>query len=198
MKKIIKAVVEITSFNSESPWIVSSFENYSFLRLSPSATDEEIGSIILTACLYNQIDIRSTATETLRAFIAQDFVLPGGLQFLENEKVKIAPGCCSGLEDWREWLEVPNGYGGVWAGHDPNPGVEFVAGKIRVWQDVSKDKKANETKFIDFEIDEMRNLLEKVESDLKGFVMKLEKWTDFVAPGLKQMVGHHFAQNMRI
>ena len=156
-------------------------------------TDEEIGSVVLTACLYNQIEIHPSAIETLNAFLAEEFVLPGGLQFSENAQVKVVPGCCSGLEDWREWLDVLNG-NTIWAGHDPSPGVEFVDDGIRVWQ----DEKADGVQFIDFGVDEMRGLLEKVESDLKGFVVRLGKWADYLAPELKLKIVEHFAKNMNI
>jgi len=132
-QKTIEVVVEISSFDIEPPWAVVSIANLSFLRLFSGITDEEIGSIILTACLYNQIEVFPSATETLNAFLAEEFVLPGGLQFSEDAKVKVVPGCCCGLEDWREWLDVPNG-NTIWAGHDPSPGVEFVDGGVRVWQ----------------------------------------------------------------
>ncbi len=192
-EKTIEVVVEINPFDGEPPWAVASNADYSFLRLFSGVTDEEIGSIILTACTYNQIEIHSLATETLNAFIAEEFVLPGGLQFSENGQVKVVPGCCSGLEDWREWLDVPNGKS-IWAGHDPNPGVEFINNSIRVWQ----DEKADGVEFIDLNYDEMRGLLEKVESDLKAFVVRLGEWSDFVVPNLKQNIVQHFVKNMHI
>lgn len=178
----------------EPPWAVASIADWSFLRLFSGVTDEEIGSVILTACLYNHhLEVQRSAIETLNAFVAEDFVLPGGLQFSEDEQVKVVPGCCAGLEDWREWLDVPDGKT-IWAGHDPSPGVEFVNGIIRVWQ----DEKGDGVDFIDFGVDEMRGLLEKVESDLKGFVFRLGKWADFVAPTLQKKIVEHFAKNMHI
>lgn len=191
--KTIEAVVEISSFDGEPPWTVASVANFSFLRLFSGVTNEEIGSIILTACLYNQVEVHQSAIETLSAFLAEEFVLPGGLQFSDDEQVKVVPGCCAGLEDWREWLDVPNGKT-IWAGHDPSPGVEFVDGNIRVW----RDEKADGVDFIDFGVDEMCGLLEKVESDLKGFVFRLGKWADFVAPSLQKKIAEHFAKNMHI
>lgn len=191
--KIIEAVVEMNPFEEKPPWAIASLPNFSFLRLFSGITDEEIGSVMLTACDYNQIKICPSATETLAAFVDEDFVLPGGLQFLENGQVKVVPGCCSGLEDWREWLEVPNGKS-VWAGHDPSPGVEFVNEKILVWQ----DEKADDVAFIELQYDEMRELLEKVESDLNGFVVRLNEWCDLTAPNLKQKIVRHFVENMHI
>jgi hypothetical protein len=192
--KTIEAVVEITSFDGEPPWAVASLADQTFLRLFAGVTDEEIGSIILTACLYNQVEIHSSAIETLNAFIAEDFVLSGGLRFSSDAQVKVVPGCCCGLEDWREWLDVPNGNNSVWAGHDPNPGVEFVDDSIRIWQ----DEKADGVEFVDLGVDEMRGLMERVESDLKGFVVRLGKWAEFVAPELKLNIVKHFTENMNI
>lgn len=193
-QKTIEAVVEMQPFEGEPPWAVASVADWSFLRLFPDSTDEEIGSLILTACSYNHhLEVQRSAIETLNAFVAEDFVLPGGLQFADDGQVKVVPGCCAGLEDWREWLDVPNGKT-IWAGHDPSPGVEFVDGIIRVWQ----DEKADGVDFIDFDVDEMRGLLEKVESDLKGFVFRLGKWADFVAPSLQKKIVEHFVKNMHI
>ena len=82
-------------------------------------------------------NVQRSAIETLNALVAEDFALPGGLQFLQDEQVKVVPGCCTDLEDWRKWLDVPNGKT-IWAGHDPSPGVECVNGVIRVWRNEKK------------------------------------------------------------
>jgi hypothetical protein len=194
-QKTIEAVVEVSSFESESPWAVLPVPSQALIRLFSGVTDEEIGSIILTACLYNQIEICPSAMETLNSFLEKEqFVLPGGLQFSEDGQAKVVPGCCCGLEDWHGWLSVPHGNNGVWAGHDPSPGVEFVDGNIRVWQ----DEKAEGVEFIDLDDEEMRGLLDKVESDLKGFVIRLGKWADYLAPDLNQKIAEHFAKNMNI
>jgi hypothetical protein len=193
-RKTIEAVVEIQPIEGKLPWAVAAVGDWSFLRLFSGTTVEEIGSLILTACSYNShLEVQLSAIDTLNAFLAEDFVLPGGLRFSENEQVKVVSGCCCGLEDWRKWLDVPSG-NIVWAGHDPTPGVEFVDGGIRVWQ----DEKADGVDFIDFGVDEMRVSLEKVESDLKGFVVGLGRWADFIAPELKPKIIEHFAKNMNI
>jgi hypothetical protein len=194
-QKTSEAIVEISSFDGEPPWALSPAGNQTFLRLFSGITDEEIGTVILTACLYNQIDVRPSASETIKAFLEEEqFVLPGGLQFSLGGQVKVVPGCCCGLEDWRGWLDVPNGANSVWAGHNPSPEVEFVNGGIRIWQ----DKKADGVVFIDFGVDEMHGLLRKVESDLKGFVVRLGKWTDSIALELHPKIVTHFANNMDI
>jgi hypothetical protein len=192
-QKTIEAVIEISPFEIESPWAVAAVAPYSLLRLFSGTNDEEIGAIMLTACLFSRIKIHASAVETLKALVGKDFIMSGGLLFSEEGQEKVRPGCCCGLENWREWLDVPSGKL-IWAGHDPTPEVEFVDGGVRVWQ----DQKADGVDFIDFGVDEMRVLLEKVESDLQGFLYRLGKWTDFVAPGLKRKVVSHFAKNMDI
>lgn len=192
-KKFVEAVIEIIPYEYKPPWSIASFENYSFLRLFSGTTDDEVGTVMSIACNYNQVEIQPSATETLKNFLSDSFVLPGGLQFLEDGIQKVVPGCCSGLEDWRDWLEVPSGKG-VWAGHDPTPNIEFINGIIRIWE----DEKAEDVGFIEFEYDEIRALLEKVKFDLEGFVIKLGKWSEFIAPDLQKEITEHFAKNMNI
>jgi hypothetical protein len=193
MPKSIEAVIESLSYESKPSWSVASIDDSSFIRLFSGTTDDEIGSIMSLVCNYNQIEIQPSAIDTLENFLSKNFVLPGGLRFLDDGKQKVVPGCCSGLEDWRDWLEVPRGKG-VWAGHDPMPHPEFINGKIRLWQ----DEKADDIDFIDFEYDELNSLLDKVKSDMEGFVVRLGKWAEFIAPDLRQEITEHFVKNMNI
>jgi hypothetical protein len=192
-KKNIEAIVEIYPFEINPPWEIVSTTEFFRLVLSSEVTDEEIGSLILMACEYNKIEVDSSGEETLESFISKKFVLPGGLQFSEDAQVKIVPGCCCGLETWQDWFGVPSGQS-VWSGHDPNISVEFTNDKIRVWQ----DEKAEGVDFIDFQYDEMHYFLEKVKSDLNNFLYRLNKWSEFIAPGLKGKVSEHFAKSMNI
>lgn len=192
-EKNIEAIVEVYPSETIPPWETVSTNEFFRVVLSSATNDEEIGSVMLVACEYNRVKIENSAEKTLENFLSKNFVLPGGLQFSENGVVKIFPGCCCGLENWREWLGVPNG-DGVWAGHDPSPFAEFIDEKIRVWQ----DEKADDVNFIDFEYDELRKLLEKTEKDLNDFIFKLNRWTEFYAPSLKDEVSRHFTRNMQI
>jgi len=58
--------------------------------------------------------------------------------------------------------------------------------------------KADGIEFVNFGVEEMRDLLEKVESDLKGFVFRLGEWANFVAPSLQNRIVEHFTKNMHI
>lgn len=152
---------------------------------------------MVTACTYGQEEVSPlvTVTETLEYFLSrEEFALPGGLQFLENDIAKVVPGCCSGVENWRDWLDVPYGKNTVWAGHDPTPWVEYFDGGLRIWQ----DEKSEETAFIEFTTDEMETALRKAENNLKGFLVQLDKWVNYIAPDFEQRVVRYFAKHLHI
>ncbi len=195
MEKSIEAVVEIARFEGVAPWPTVSEYADTHMPLFPSLSSDEIGLLVITACLYNQTEILPNATETLQAFMDNDgFVLPGGLRFLDGGQVKIIPGCCSGLENWREWLDVPHGKNAVWAGHDPSPQVEYFDNHVRIWQ----DEKAEGVDSVEFELPEMEVLLTGVTLDLQGFLPRLEKWVAYISPGLEDDFVAYFAENMNI
>jgi hypothetical protein len=191
----IEAIIELYQPNSETPCPILSDPNLTFIRLYLGMSDEEIGSVIITACLYNRIDIFPSLTETLNAFLSLDsFILPGGLQFSEDGKVKVSPGCCCGIEDWREWLDVAHGKNSVWAGHDPSPWVEYIDDSVRIWQ----DERGKESSFVEIRIEEMTNQLRRIESDLRGFMVRPGKWTSYYAQNLESKIVEHFIKNMDI
>lgn len=131
--KIIEVVISIEISNGNppweenSPWLALEFENSSeyyelYIRMHAGISDEEIGSVMMVACDSSGGEIiKEKSLETLKAFVADEgFVLSGGLLFKENDEIKVAPGCCCGLENWQDWLDVPNGQVDIWTGHDPS------------------------------------------------------------------------------
>ncbi|HRH42501.1 MAG TPA: hypothetical protein PKY82_12815 [Pyrinomonadaceae bacterium] len=194
--KTIEAVIENSKFDKFLPWAASTIET-NYIRLYSGTNDEEIGSIMLSACsLSNGELIKETGLERLKEFISNEgFVLAGGLVFKENEEIKVIPNCCCGLEDWNEWLNVPSGKCQIWTGHDPESLIEINDGKIKIWQD---RKSKSEDQSIEFTIDEMFEKLQYVEKDLKNFLFRLGQWTRFIAPELEKQVVEHFAKNMNI
>jgi hypothetical protein len=192
MNKTIKAVFEVGNIEDNSPWIISKNDSR-YIRVYAEISDKEIGSVMLAAC--NNL-IGQTASETLEAFVSDEgFILAGGLLFKENNEVKVVPNCCCGLEDWYQWLTVPNGRVDIWTGHDPESLIEIKDGKIKIWQDrETKD----ENKLIEFTVDELIEALRNVEKDLKDFLFRLAQWTKYIEPTFEKKVVYHFAKNMHI
>lgn len=179
---------------TSAPWPVLPDTGIPYLRLHAGMTDEEIGTLMFNGCLYNRVAVSEEGAATLSNFIEGDgFVLPGGLRFSEGGR-RVVPGCCSGLEDWHEWLDVPNGGVGAWAGHDPSPELEHVDGRVRIWQDA----KSEGVEFVEFEPDEMRALLARVETDLAGFLQRLGRWAERISPNQGPRVVGYFAKHMNI
>lgn len=193
--KTIEAVMEVCSFDNDLLWPLAPDPPFSFLRLHAGSTSEEVGLVMHVACAYGQGEIFPFAAETLEVFLSKErFVLPGGLQFLENDEVKVVPGCCAGLENWREWLSVPYGNKGIWAGHDPSPWIEYSETGIRIWQ----DEKSKEPAFIEFTREELEYELKKTQADLNGFLIQLRKWAKYIAPSFEQQLVSYFAKQMQI
>lgn len=65
---------------------------------------------------------------------AECLIAPGGLRLSDTATgVVVPPGCCVGLEDWREWTALGRGEAPGWLGHDPGTEVTFLPGdRIRV------------------------------------------------------------------
>ena len=191
-KKTIEAVLEKYDFDNFALWTVLKDAPY-YIKLHAGINDEEIGLVMFGACHHS---IKETASETLKEFVSnKGFVLEGGLLYRENDEIKVAPGCCCGLENWYEWLEVPNGRVNIWTGHDPESLIEINDGKIKIWQD---SEKKDENKSIEFTVEEMIEKLQNVEKDMKDFLFRLGQWTKYIAPELEKRVVNHFAKNMNI
>lgn len=202
-KKTIEAIaiIEKDDFNEVvPPWNVSPLTDDSYfthIRIHSEISDGEIGLVILEA-IYPNFDemIKKTAAQTLQAFVSDEsFVLSGGLRFEENDMVVVSPSCCCGLEDWVNWLNVPNGETQIWNGHDPDAFVEINDDKIKIWED---EKLKDKSPSVIFSIKEFVENMKAVETDLKGFLIRLGQWTRNIEPALEKQVVNYFAENMHI
>ena len=116
-------------------------------------------------------------------------VLAGGVRVADTTTgLRIEPGCCFGLENWRDWAglldgEVP------WLGHSPEPGVERAEGVLRLWRDGERrDEPACELPLAD-----LPGHLESVRQDLVGFLTLLRAWApDGLGERLAAAFDHHF------
>ncbi|MFJ7911619.1 hypothetical protein [Kitasatospora sp. NPDC096204] len=105
---------------------------------------------------------------------------PGGLVVTDSATGAVfEPGCCNGLEDWREWLDVTDGSGTAWFGHDPDARAECVGRVVRLTQDAE----GGEGPVIELPVDELRGLLAGAERDLRGFLALAAGWAERQVPG---------------
>lgn len=128
-------------------------------------------------------DLSVTATDAAAAI--EDYLTsededyaPGGLRVAAGDVV-IDPGCCVGLDEWRDWLRVPGGEV-IDLGHDPDVLVEHRGPVVRVWKDKSQllpgELPGPGDEHIDVPRDALPGLLCSVRDDLAGFLTALRPW----------------------
>ncbi|WP_246635843.1 hypothetical protein [Actinoplanes hulinensis] len=154
----IRPAIEVPLFTEPPPpWPVAAAEPWSWLPLDGDLTDEQTGLFVAV------IAGGQTLTDLLDE---ETIIVPGGLVVDDS----IHPGCCCGLEDWREWLDLLDG-GHPWLGHSPDPVVEHRGGTLRVWQDgKTRDR------YADIPRTDLFGMLRQVHRDLNAFLAVLGRW----------------------
>ncbi|MGW1468283.1 hypothetical protein ACWCPT_28505 [Streptomyces sp. NPDC002308] len=186
---IAQAVLETSDTADFSLWPVADLPPYQFMALSGRMSSLEVGSALAMLAGYNaraDDDIPATdAGGAVRGLLETDQVLaPGGLSIHDTRTdVTVRPGCCCGLEDWREWLDVADG-GTVWLGHDPSPRFEHADEVVRLWQDGGDAGKAPSGQPVEIAVGELPALLRTVREELRGFLALTEQWAAHLVPAL--------------
>ncbi|GAB3183342.1 hypothetical protein GCM10027259_38420 [Micromonospora palomenae] len=90
--------------------------------VGPAVTDDDL-SVIPTS-----------VAEAVEAYLAarDDSHAAGGLRVSDGDVV-IDPGCCVGLDEWRDWGSVLRGQP-PYLGHDPDVFLEDRGAVLRLWQ----------------------------------------------------------------
>lgn len=180
----MQAIVEVPVFDTESPqpWPVASVAAGSWLVLDADRTDEEIG--LFTGALAHRLDVESPGgrDEVMATLLgAEILIVAGGLRLLDMATgTAVVPGCCAGLEDWREWGQVLTG-DSPWLGHDPGPEVEIASdGGLRVWQDGGPNRHHGRWAGTSIVLPRLilTDLLRTVQQDLVGFLALVKQWTE--------------------
>lgn len=118
----------------------------------------------------------------------QESIVTGGLLFRVDDKV-IEPGCCCGLEQWREVVNHLRQGRRPWLGHDPIRGCEFLEDSICIISDnleeYPKERESRQKKQYKLEYSkaEMEALLIQLEKDRDDFINgPLKKRLDELVP----------------
>lgn len=88
------------------------------------------------------------------------------------------PGCCNGLEDWRDWREVVDGSGRASFGHDPDPVTERLSNTVRP----TVDAEQSDSPVIELSVTELRHLPDGAEHDLTSFLALAADWVSQYLP----------------
>ncbi len=147
-------------------------------------SDDEVGLALWTWASYGQTSIAAEPADAAAAIILRaDFIAPGGLAAIGEGTARIFPSCCCGIEEWREWQLLLEGGASPWLGHSPSPWVECVGAAYRVWSDGGMgEEPAGPLVHVDFSREELRAALEAAESDVRGFLRRVDVWAGHRAP----------------
>ncbi|MFI5492665.1 hypothetical protein [Actinoplanes sp. NPDC051859] len=198
----LQAGIEVPMFDEgPAPWPVAAAAPGSWLVLDAGCTADQVG--LFVAALAARIDVASPGSrdEVVDALLAEEFlIVAGGLRLSDTEAgTVVVPGCCCGLEDWREWIRVRTDCS-PWLGHDPGPEVEVIGLDLRVWQDGGPNRERGRwaEQRVDLPRRELPELLLGVQRDLVGFLNGLAQWAEQTGIGprgaeLVAMIDQNFA-----
>ena len=158
-------------------------DNRSYIILNKDTPRQDVDLFIFGLFVYNEIPLTDNSKESLRhlqnRFIPDEIALSGGVMFYDGD-VKILPGCCAGVEQWREVVEDISNKKEIWLGHDPYPTIEYKDNSIIVWSDdysgVYSSMPKSKLQSIAFTNDELNDLFAQLKADIKEFIaMPLDK-----------------------
>ncbi|MEU2232245.1 hypothetical protein [Streptomyces vietnamensis] len=181
---VMQPVLEIYAPVGFDLWPVAEFEPFGFLPLSGELSSAEVGTAVMRIAGCNDIDpdgdrsprpadVRGSFLHGLLTF--DHLFAAGGLRVVDNSTgVTFLPGCCDGLEDWRDWYQLVNDGGLLGFGHDPtSPVAERFGDTVRL----TVNAEQSESPVIELSVAELRHLLAGVERDLVDFLALAADWT---------------------
>lgn len=200
-------VLEISDTAGFGLWPVTAPPAGGFLALSGELTAVEVGTALAVLATYN--DERAgagaeDAEELIRRLVeAECIIAQGGIRVRDpGTNSTLDPGCCFGLESWRDWLALADGET-PWLGHSPQTRVEHRGPVVRLWSAEQSTEQSTERSReqstepstepphtpprpvdlpVDLPVAELPGLLAGVQGELRGFLRQVERWADTYAP----------------
>ncbi len=177
---MLEAVFEVSSPDDEPlmRWadMPASIPPYTLVRLSAAADAAVVGAFFASLVSYNQIEPADSPAATFAALRQSDLVLAGGLRIIGAQGRSIGPGCCCGLETWRDWATLLASGESPWLGHDPAPWAERTESVVRVWADGGLSDRPPGGDYIEIERQRFHDDLRQVQEDLAGFLARAREW----------------------
>ncbi|MFF4098872.1 hypothetical protein [Streptomyces sp. NPDC001903] len=172
------AVLETYKAADFTLWPIAEPTADRLVPLSGQLSSQEVGTAMAILTEYNGSSRRGAraseaSLEHVRRLVtAESVVAPGGLRIRDTVTgVTALPGCCFGLENWRDWGALADGEY-PWLGHDPMPRVEHAGAVIRLWPDTDRQDGPP----IDIPRARLPELLGSVQEELVAFLGAVGRW----------------------
>ncbi|MFE5142946.1 hypothetical protein ACFRDV_35740 [Streptomyces fagopyri] len=192
MVLIVNAVLETPDTVDSSFWPVADLPPHQFMALSGRMSPLEVGTSLAMLVDSNsqpgdEDRPPTDAGEAIRHLLKVDKVIArGGLRVHDTRtNVTVRPGCCCGLEDWREWLDVANGET-LWLGHDPSPRLEYGGETVQLWPDGGAAQETPSGPPIEIMVADLSSILQIVHEELRGFLSVTKQWARSHVPTLAE------------
>ncbi|OSC70594.1 hypothetical protein B5180_24400 [Streptomyces sp. BF-3] len=182
---VLQPVLEIPVPARFTLWPVAEGLPFTHLALDGRLTSAEVGTALMLIADYNDRDPDPAVGDDrpsdpvasfLHGLLTSDApIVAGGLRAMDTSTgVTLLPGCCSGLENWRDVYDVLDGTGQVFLGHDPDPVVQLSRSgdSVRLVVDIER----SDSPVIELPAVELRHLLDGVGRDLAGFLALAADW----------------------
>lgn len=179
----MQPVLEMYTPDGFDLWPVAETEPFGFLPLGGALSPAEVGTAVMRIAACNDID--PDGDRPPRPADARDAFLhglltfdtlfaAGGLRVTDTSTgVTFLPGCCDGLEDWRDWHRFLDGGNLLGFGHDPvSPVAERTGDNVRL----TVNAEQTDSPVIGLPVAELRHLLAGVEHDLTAFFALAADW----------------------
>lgn len=183
---VMQPVLEISAVDGFALWPVGEHEPYGYLVLNGELTPAEAGSAVMCVATCNdfepEVEHGPCPTDPLGRFLHGLLTLPelfaaGGFRVTDTttDTVYVDPGCCNGLETWRDWLDVLDVTGRASFGHDPSSAAERVGDTVRLTLD---SHGADGSPVIELPVDQVRRLVAGAQQDLQDFLGLAGTWAE--------------------
>lgn len=186
---VMQPVLEMTTTDGFDLWPVAEIEPFGFLPLSGELSPAEVGTTVMRIAGCN--DVEPDGDRPPRPVAALDSFLhglltfdslfaAGGLRVTDNSTgVTFLPGCCDGLEDWRDWQRFVDDGGLLGFGHDP---VSPIAERFGTIVRLTVNAEQSDSPVIELPATELRHLLAVAERDLVDFLALAADWAAIQMP----------------
>ncbi|UQI49690.1 hypothetical protein M1P56_35465 (plasmid) [Streptomyces sp. HU2014] len=187
---VMQPVLEIHESDGFGLWPVVGVESFGFLPLSGELSPAEVGTAVMGIARCNDIDPDGDRpprpADALDSFLHglltfDSLFAAGGLRVTDTSTgVIFLPGCCDGLEDWRDWHQLVDGGSLLGFGHEPvSPVAERFGDIVRLTVNVEQ----SDSPVIEVSVGELRNLLTGAARDLADFLALAAEWASSHLPG---------------
>ncbi|MCC3779838.1 hypothetical protein [Streptomyces sp. UNOB3_S3] len=187
---VIQPVLEIYAPDGFDLWPVAEIEPFGFLPLSGGLSPAEVGTAVMRIAECNDIDPDGDRpprpADALGSFLHglltfDDLFAAGGLRVTDDSTgVAFLPGCCDGLEDWRDWHQLVDDGSCLSFGHEPvSPLAERFGGTVRL----TVNAEQSDSPVIELSVTELHHLLAGAERDLAAFLVLAADWASTHLPG---------------